>query len=110
MPNENPVKTVFLQVVVKILATVRYNLMVLEDCAQLVKILFMSGCLSDFWLCMIWKFVDLCPTDRYFQERNGIDRLSCKKICEGGCRRPGSTAPGGALELYVGGVYRDNND
>jgi hypothetical protein len=79
VPNENPVKTIFLQVVVKILATVRYNLMVLEDCAQLVKILFMGGCLSDFWLCMIWKFVDLCLTGGDLQERNGIGCLSVKK-------------------------------
>ena len=43
-------KTIFLQVVVKILATVRYNLMVLEG-----------------------------PTDRDFHERNEIGRLSCKK-------------------------------
>ena len=79
MPNENPVKTIFLQVVVKILATVRYNLMVLEGCTQLIKILFMCGCLFDFWLCIIGKFVNLCPTDRDFHERNEIGRLSCKK-------------------------------
>ena len=28
-----------------------------------------------------------------------------RKICGRGCRWPGSTAPGGALSLYVGGVY-----
>ena len=77
--NRNHPHAIFWQIVVKIAHAFRYSLADLKGCTQLFKIMFIGRWLFDFWLCTDLKYQDLCLNDWDLQERNGIDRLSCKK-------------------------------